>query len=1635
MEVDTCDHQSPDYSQLVVDALVAGCTDEQEAVSNHVCNIVVQYGSKHCSLVLGTCLYHLQKDDGKDQQLRQIGKIKLMSNIERVCIEFVNKIDQDTRNQLIKFCIGVLNKDLDEITDYERYSCGVLVCLGKKQTTDIMEKFLERFKPNTSPFIGICKCLGSLATANPFGMVGYIKGLLGTMVTMLPVIRKDVVRIFFVKCVSQFAESIKEYLSNIDRAPDPEVNKAYFFPEIDSLFDYLYHEWFNGRNNRVREAVIKALGNMISLMSDKAFAENAPRFITSLLPLYRKPTVSLPLSSNDFEICYASQSLHQALECLTERGSPTLTRLNIEAITNTLFIQTCALPDYQQPNSIRNHNEILRSFATLNTKYSDYLIPWLLTKLELNSDSAKIGALTILKHLINASSQYIVPRLSLIFKALRRILDEENNRVRRAITQVIVTIAHHGYLDLEGGQALIKYIITQCALEEESEEELHSRRSSVFDSDAVTNKDLRTMSDNVMNLLVTTVDDIEKVLWPHLFEYLIQPEYTEALPTLCKSIYLMGEKIKRQDPSGELLQSYFQRIEQMPKREALFARLSVIIGDVPESHVKDTLQVLKLVGPHIHEQFDSVAHILTGLINEFAMFDDSKHEFWRNICCNFNTAFLQKIGSLEFYHNYITAQMRQIHLYYQKSPLKNFYLTNLGNVIRLYRNKEVAQNALDLAFETIDHSSAIEREGLAYLAGKCAANHLDMVLVNLEKYAEPRRSTGFINSIMDSMRSGTDPELERLRSTIVLSYAYVVKHAESDLLLTRLETPILRTIGYFYSQSKDWLVQAAYIQAVGIIAYSVLPEKLKQMYIFRKRDDLLNEMLTILRSPTTTSHHCQLTLDTISNLVKHEPVLSDKEKTTVIDVVGRAVYARVGYDDLLCSMKTLLEDFVVRERSTLEILVFIVTQLRPWLNSQTNEGHRSDAVSTAQHCLNFYESNLDSWMTFLVAGSHRFESFGSLIGLLISRLFDPVPSIRIKAFFCFRAIFKIAEKVSNRPASQEPCIELFNRLINYRDEVPELTSESIKTLTNYLAHQMKLRDLSPLPLFKHLLDGMTENLSSCSYGCSCALLSLVDIYGNDFKQELPDFISYLINRMPYVSHTHTRRGLESIISSFGSHQLNSVLNYLLDCPPTWSKDHIQMWLTLVSDSTLCTPIIDKLLDVLNGQQTYFHPRKPHVTVASPKALSAILALQEIYGSSISSPILISQFVRVFTAVFGTVASFLKAEYIPPENDPRVANNSEKKQNIFPISIAVQTLKNVLYKCERDKVLNDHIFFLMEKEDEFPETVVVLAKEMCFKYPADISDLVEHLTALLKDSSPNRRLIPVAFFCEILSIDNYDQQNLAEPLLQTLLNMLTDSSNAIRKLCIRGLGRHSCLSPELNSKLSSPVISALLLGLEDKDDKNDDVLLESIKGLTNNLVYLEKSQLQDICVHIAIRLKSLFDKENKNIRSSAIHCYGKLCEKGGLLLQDVSTESLIPLVVYYNSNVSIVTEAARYALANFDATVPANDPLGKFFKKVATEKHFVEPTEFTPSLIKFLASESKELIEDWTTSLELYLRSNQDNIKAASIFILGHIFDADTDKNMIDPDLRSKIVSCLVRFLRESRSNHVKMRSAEALAKA
>jgi hypothetical protein len=82
-------------------------------------------------------------------------------------------------------------------------------------------------------------------------------------------------------------------------------------------------------------------------------------------------------------------------------------------------------------------------------------------------------------------------------------------QVKKALAQTIIAMAHHGYLELEGGQILLEFVVMQCSGPASNAKS--QRQSTATDPEYVSPEALRAMCDNVLQLLANTVDNMDGV--------------------------------------------------------------------------------------------------------------------------------------------------------------------------------------------------------------------------------------------------------------------------------------------------------------------------------------------------------------------------------------------------------------------------------------------------------------------------------------------------------------------------------------------------------------------------------------------------------------------------------------------------------------------------------------------------------------------------------------------------------------------------------------------------------------------------------------------------------------------------------------------------------------------------------------------------------------------------------------------------------------------------------------------------------------------------------------------------------------------------------------------------------------------
>uniref|UniRef100_A0A8C2A875 Maestro heat-like repeat family member 1 n=1 Tax=Cyprinus carpio TaxID=7962 RepID=A0A8C2A875_CYPCA len=427
---------------------------------------------------------------------------------------------------VIQLASDEMTKSKEVVPEWQQAASNILVAVGNKYINDIMEEILGKFQPGVLPHFFVIQTLANLSDSNVYGMVPFLSAIMGTMLPMLGMTKQDNMKWVFSSALCRFSESILEYLANLDKAPDPTVRKDTFSSEIYSAYDILFNSWIQSRESKLRLTVAEALGSMSHLMAHDKLEEQLPKLLPTILGLYKK-------NSEHYII---SKSLYQVLEASVNMGSRVL-ETQIDGLLVALHQQICSPMDFNNPPTVKNHNEVLRCFTILANTFTDRLMVFVLQRLENSNERNRMGSLAVLRHLINSSTSIMETKRLLILASIRQPLADHSNKVKKRVVQVISAMAHHGYLELEGGDLLVRFIIQHCALPD-----TYHRGQRPPDPEEVTNEALRSMCDNTLHLFTTTVGRLTDVLWPMLLCYLTPNQYANATTPLCKSLILLANK-------------------------------------------------------------------------------------------------------------------------------------------------------------------------------------------------------------------------------------------------------------------------------------------------------------------------------------------------------------------------------------------------------------------------------------------------------------------------------------------------------------------------------------------------------------------------------------------------------------------------------------------------------------------------------------------------------------------------------------------------------------------------------------------------------------------------------------------------------------------------------------------------------------------------------------------------------------------------------------------------------------------------------------------------------------------------------------------------------------------------------------
>uniref|UniRef100_A0A9J7YGA8 Maestro heat-like repeat family member 1 n=2 Tax=Cyprinus carpio carpio TaxID=630221 RepID=A0A9J7YGA8_CYPCA len=1643
--------EETDVEQVTL-ALLDAANDRDPVVQEQVRKSILTLGNQQPDKVLSMCQDYLLKHP----KLVVGHRVVVLQTIELVVKSRIDDISYPKIKSVIQLASDEMTKSKEVVPEWQQAASNILVAVGNKYINDIMEEILGKFQPGVLPHFFVIQTLANLSDSNVYGMVPFLSAIMGTMLPMLGMTKQDNMKWVFSSALCRFSESILEYLANLDKAPDPTVRKDTFSSEIYSAYDILFNSWIQSRESKLRLTVAEALGSMSHLMAHDKLEEQLPKLLPTILGLYKK-------NSEHYII---SKSLYQVLEASVNMGSRVL-ETQIDGLLVALHQQICSPMDFNNPPTVKNHNEVLRCFTILANTFTDRLMVFVLQRLENSNERNRMGSLAVLRHLINSSTSIMETKRLLILASIRQPLADHSNKVKKRVVQVISAMAHHGYLELEGGDLLVRFIIQHCALPD-----TYHRGQRPPDPEEVTNEALRSMCDNTLHLFTTTVGRLTDVLWPMLLCYLTPNQYANATTPLCKSLILLANK-KQTAQEPNFIIDFNAQGSSLPSQYILMIRL-LVNAAFPfrcRGHGAPSLSLLHAISPNIHPKAkplweNEIPTLVTYL--EESTEDSLDKKKWEETLLQLLSKTLAAIDDSQWTGQLAEEATRYLPTYNNSLEEKSFLYRCIGVILQQCYNKELVRKQLQEMLIGTRHNDAIERTGVAMGIGLCASSHLDGTLEKLEEFGKSdafRKASGIFGLLKDK----NDVDVEKMKSTLILCYGYVALHAPEDKLLTRIDSDILHNISKNFNtkvlgikvETKDLTMKLSLIHSVGLIAKAISKSVRKQGFLFSRKQELMGVMMDFIKAEPTDVMRTPvryLVLTTCANLINLDPPLTENENFDLIKTCLNGVYGlptvdtpdkakdeealdpqqrEVLYSDTFNALHELLRNVLARDLSP-DGLQSVFKHIESWLSSGQDH-ERERAVKTTAELLQFYLDNLS------VKNLVTFHNLAALVGRLAPRCTDPNPEVRRAAIDCVYRLMYIQLRYEGfsldyKDDSVEGLLDVREKLSNPDHSVLYKTCSE---LTKIISKRLPQQQLSTL-LFM-LYDGLVDSQSNCSRASSVILNTLLKNRGAGLQDLVPEMLEVLHSRLQVIGEEQVKVAIGQSILILATQHLQTVVNTLVAYPLPYDSWSCEMWIALGADSTLALQIMEMMIEKLNvmvpfvdKKESMLRPGLTKVTTSQPLAMTC--ALREMMLNGQSAEAVAHLFPKLFSALLVRLGSSVGVQLPKDLNSnsiisDRKTTNKINMANFDVCGVAVEALRILLGRAQLDAVVKpldqDGAWDKMKDPQQHTTGVTLLSRAMAKHAGPRLPAIVESLCPSLCNIYECQRITVTAFFSELLNHHVVTELMILDMLMNNMMERITDTCGTVRMLAVRGLGNIAVGSPEKVNKYAKELLAAMSSGMEEKDDPGKLITLEAMSGMSKILLYLDQKNVHLLVVYIFMKIKPFLENENDEIRCASIMLLGNLSKfgSGEPVFKDQIHNVLVSLLLHLSDPNPQVVKACKYAM-RICAPVIGSEQISAMFQKHLLEEKGLHYGEFINDLTKYLIQDFPGMLNFYHITVIQFFKSNWAEIRASAAMFIGFLLGNLPDEHFSHMNMGS-VTKGLVMLLQDP-DPLVRVKAAEAM---
>ncbi|KAL3282132.1 hypothetical protein HHI36_005326 [Cryptolaemus montrouzieri] len=1402
--------------QVAIGLILEVLSDKNALVAETAASSLRKLAESHPNHVLNTSRTFCRKSTISNEHVAQILRI-----MENICTEYIILIDGDTILLVTDFCLEMITKNIAADT-IQGPACDVLVAIGRKHHIQVLDKLVLKLSDTALPHFMIPYTLGSLAGVNATGVVPYLKYIFELTIPLLGGLKSETHKQTLSFAFGCFCDALVEYVANIKQVPDSSITWESFQPELATIYEVLTTTWLLSKDNKTVENIVSAITAIFPLLDVEKVSEHTVKQIQTLLLLYKRQV----------DAYYVTKCLESVLKKATSVDG-TLIEPLLGNIMQNLSELLCTSPDYEKPDTLRTHSEVLRCYECLALYFTDNVIDQLVGQLKNNNDREKVKGLLIITHLTSYSNnQHVERRLKDIMKHFNDILYEPNIKVKKALLKIIVAFASKGVLlnrdiNPDGAERYMEFILKLCC-------SLTVPKNNDVNLQEI--EDLQKSADNTLCMLSTSVPELEDTLWNLLMKSFLSPNYDDAIVVLLRCLTHLAA-----------------RKEVAPKCEAAFVRCLILLS-IPLPGFRGTfiLNFLKRVKPCELNNYETVwdmkiPQLMKYLEQNYDNFNDNE---WKDLVFDFMDILLDAIKDEKCFHELLKTARDQLLLYNLglmggeqsvKNIEKHFLLKCIALLLCHINDKDLVLQTLDNIMVNVKLTDYSELHACAEAVGVISKTHLQLVLDKLSIIRKDMTNKKLKLFPLPFIKDkNQDLGRERLRYTIVCSYAEVCNEAPAEKLLKIIESEILDFVVQELGNSKDFPIRKACLRTIGSVADAMHPNRNTLHIHLKSRQAILKVVSSEIHLHNGTEYIelFPIILPVITSLVRLPATLESEERIRLMKLCfdnvynASAIYCKINEEDadhyygILKLVPYITSSFTKLNQLVQELLMLnlspetldeIITLLEHWLSKKKAE-QRLPACETLRIALQTYLDN----MKFAYDCPNNFSQTGLLISRIVPRCTDSNKNIRKVAVENLCLVLCIASRYEGHMRDHDKILS--NSMQYIHQQIEQQDPKLIYNLTTDLSNII----CSNMPQFQlvHFIEGLIDALIDCepssSNGSGVVLNLTLKSKGGELQSHIASIVQKILSQIKNIKYAPTRTSAFRAIQSAASHHSKVVSGILLQQPLPFEQSICDCWMIISTDQTLVQNLLDQFKKIIKHTPLYEEQAKGEIKIANLGPLQAICALHEIFRNNQLKDICIQQFPELFSILLITLASYIGT------SAPALKDIAEKKDRHFVINrdayklnlakITLETFQLFLVCCDYKEMANKLLSFSQaETSDKFPwllDIIAMLVENICQDNPQYITWLVASLGPFIRAELEPQRVAVVAFFTYILRQKANDQAVLAENLLEMILDVQMDQSCFVKQIGLQGLGYAiEYLKPELISRHCKPILSVLMSSLD------------------------------------------------------------------------------------------------------------------------------------------------------------------------------------------------------------------------------